>query len=254
MLANDVGNGSASGVRTEVPAVGPLILVVDDAPPMQKMLRFVLGSHGFRTAEAASGAEALASAASYNPDLVLLDLGLPDLDGIEVTRRLREWSHAPILVISARGHEKDKVAALDLGANDYLTKPFRVGELLARIRVWLRETPAGPSQEGSVLEVGDLRIDLVRRLVSVAGRVVRLTPTEYKLFATLMRNHMRVMTHEQLLEATWGPHCAGNIQYLHVYMGRLRQKLETDSARPRYLITEAGVGYRLRAPDRSSPR
>jgi two-component system KDP operon response regulator KdpE len=253
MLAKDEGNGSVSG-RTEPPAVGPLILVVDDAPPMQKMMRYVLASHGFRTAEATNGAEALASAASYNPDLVLLDLGLPDLDGIEVTRRLREWSHAPILVISARGHEKDKVAALDLGANDYLTKPFRVGELLARIRVWLRAAPSVPSQEGSVMEIGDLRIDLVRRLVSVAGRVVRLTPTEYKLFATLMRNRVRVMTHEQLLEATWGPHCAGNIQYLHVYMGRLRQKLEPDSTRPRYLISEPGVGYRLSAPERGPSR
>jgi len=218
------------------------------------MLRFVLGSHGFRTVEATNGTEALASAASYNPNLVLLDLGLPDLDGIEVTRRLREWTNAPILIISARGHEKDKVAALDLGANDYMTKPFGVGELLARIRVWLREAPAGPSQERSVMELGDLRIDLVRRLVSVAGRVVRLTPTEYKLFATLMRNRVRVMTHEQLLEATWGPNCAGHIQYLHVYMGRLRQKLEPDTSRPRYLITEAGVGYRLAAPDRGSPR
>lgn len=252
MFAKDEIATSASVARAGAAAVGPLVLVVDDAPPIQKMLRFVLGSHGFRTAEATNGTEGLASAASYNPDLVLLDLGLPDLDGVEVTRRLREWSHTPILVISSRGQERDKVAALDMGANDYVTKPFAVGELLARMRVWLRAAPQGSSQEASVMEMGDLRIDLVRRLVTVAGRVVRLTPTEYKLFATLMRNRLRAMTHEQLLEATWGPGSAGNTQYLHVYMGRLRQKLEPDVTRPRYLITETGVGYRLRSPDPAS--
>jgi two-component system, OmpR family, KDP operon response regulator KdpE len=227
---------------------GPLVLVVEDEWPMQKLLRILLGASGMRTLEATSGAEALERAAAHNPDVVLLDLGLPDLDGIEITRRLRDWMAAPILVISARGQEQDKVAVLDAGANDHLTKPFANGELLARLRVWLRQTArVAPDRDESVIEVGELRVDLARRLVCVAGERVHLTPTEYKLLATLVRNPERVMTHRQLLQATWGPHCANKTQYLRVYMGQLRQKLERDLARPRYLLTEPGVGYRFRA-------
>jgi two-component system KDP operon response regulator KdpE len=225
----------------------PLVLVVDDERAMQKLLHVVLTAHGLRTVEALSGSEALERAATYNPDLVLLDLGLPDADGVDVAKRLREWMAAPIVVVSARGHEQDKVAVLDAGGNDYLTKPFANSELLARIRVWLRQTArvAANSSE-TVVEVGELRVDLGRRIVTVAGREVHLTPIEYKLFATLMRHSGRVMTHRQLLELAWGRNYGNETQYLRVYMGRLRRKLEHDAAVPRYLLTEPGVGYRLR--------
>jgi two-component system KDP operon response regulator KdpE len=227
---------------------GPLVLVVDDEPPMQKLLRIILGTNGLRTVEAKSGAEALKHAATYNPDIVLLDLGLPDMDGIEVTRRLREWMVAPILVVSARGREQDKVAVLDAGANDFLTKPFANGELLARLHVWLQQTARlAPGSDESVIEVGELRIDLARHLVHLAGHEIHLSPIEFKLLATLMRNRGCVMTHAQLLRATWGPRCENRTQYLGMYVGHLRQKLEQDVARPRYLLTEPGVGYRLRA-------
>jgi two-component system KDP operon response regulator KdpE len=249
LASSDQGCEGASKGSEETPetTAGPLVLIVDDERPMLKFLQSVLDDHGFRTVAAASGAEGLAQALSYNPDFVLLDLGLPDMDGIEVTRRLREWMTVPIVIISARGQESDKIAALDVGANDYVTKPFATGELLARIRVWLRQVAHGTAdRDNPVIEIGELRIDLARRLVYAADRLVRLTPTEYKLFATLMRNAGRVMTHEQLLEATWGPGHADETQYVRVYMGQLRQKLESQPARPRYLVTEPGVGYRLR--------
>jgi len=227
---------------------GPLILVVDDEASVQKLLGILLRAQGMRTVQATSAAEALARAADTNPDLVLLDLGLPDADGIDVTRQLREWTAVPVVVISARGKELDKVATLDAGANDYLTKPFTNGELLARIRVWLRATAHHPAKDSaSIIEIGHLRIDFAKHLVQVAGREVHLTPTEYKLFATLMRNPGRLMTHRQLLDAAGGPRSADWRQYLRVYMGQLRRKLEPDMARPRYLLTEPGVGYRLRA-------
>jgi two-component system, OmpR family, KDP operon response regulator KdpE len=245
-----VAQGDATGVAREstrtAAIAGPLVLVVDDEAASRKLLRIVLGASGIRTIEARSGADALEHAAAYNPDLVLLDLGLPDSDGVVVLRRLREWMAAPILVISARGQEQDKVAVLDAGANDYLTKPFLSGELLARIRVWVRQTNSADGSE-SVIEVGGLKVDLGRRLVSADGREVRVTPTEYKLFVTLMRNRGCVMTHRQLLAATWGPRYANQTPYLRVYMGHLRRKLEQDAARPRYLLTEPGVGYRIRA-------
>jgi two-component system KDP operon response regulator KdpE len=237
---------------TSIPEVGttrePLVLVVDDELPMQGLLRIVLRSGGLRTLEATCAAEAIERAAACNPDLVLLDLGLPDSDGIDVTRRLREWMAAPIIVISARGREQDKVAVLDAGANDYLIKPFANAELLARIRVWLRQTArvAAGGRE-SIIEVGDLRLDLARRLVCVAEREVHLTPIEYTLFTTLMRNAGCVMTHRQLLETTWGRPYTNKTQYLRVYMAQLRRKLEPDTALPRYLLTEPGVGYRIRA-------
>jgi two-component system KDP operon response regulator KdpE len=220
---------------------------VDDEAPIQKMLRIVLTGSGFRTVEATSAAQALAHASAYNPDLVLLDLGLPDADGLEVARRLREWSTVPILVISARGSEQEKVAVFDAGANDYLTKPFTTGELLARIRVWLRQMArVTPDSDESVLEVGELRIDLARRLAFVAGREVHLTATEYRLFAALMRHEGCVMTSRELMLAVWGPQHARDTQYLRIYMGRLRKLFEREPARPRYLVTETGVGYRLR--------
>jgi two-component system KDP operon response regulator KdpE len=248
MPAHADPSAAASDARQAPATAGPLVLVVDDERPMQKMLRIVLSSNGFRTQEATTGAEALERAAACNPDLVLLDLGLPDADGLEVTRRLREWMVAPIVVISARGMEQDKVGVLDAGANDYLTKPFAAGELLARLRVWLRQSArVDPDRDESVIEVGELRLDLGRRVVCVAGREVHLTPIEYKLFTALMRNRGRVMTHGQLLETTWGPRFVKQTQYLRVYMGHLRQKLEPDEALPRHLLTEPGVGYRLRA-------
>jgi len=244
----DPANVTASEERKHPKATsaGPLALVVDDESPMQRLLQIVLSADGMRTVEATSGAEAIERAATHKPDLVLLDLGLPDSDGIEVTRRLREWMAAPILVISARGQEQDKVAVLDAGANDYLTKPFSHGELLARVHVWLRHTArVAPGPEESILEVGDIRIDLGRRLVWAADREVHLTPTEYKLLATLMRHRGCVLTHRQLLESTWGPRYASATQYVRVYMAQLRQKLEQNAAHPRYLLTEPGVGYRL---------
>lgn len=243
------GNPSAAGATTiTTEASGPLVLVVDDECSVQKVLGILLNAHGMRTCQATSAAEALARVADCSPDLVLLDLGLPDGDGIEVTRELRKWTAVPVLVISARGKEPDKVATLDAGANDYLTKPFNNGELLARIRVWLRATATHAVQEkASVIESGDLRIDLARHLVQVAGREVHLTPTEYNLFATLMRNPDRLMTHRQLLAAVGSPVSGDGKQYLRVYMGQLRRKLEPDTVRPRYLLTEPGVGYRLRS-------
>ena len=225
----------------------PLLLIVEDDAQMRKFLRASLSSHGYRLVEAIDGNEGLSQAASYNPDLILLDLGLPDIDGLQVTQRLREWASAPIIVISARGQEDDKIKALDAGADDYLTKPFGTGELLARIRVALRHAArVGQERQEPVLTVGDLSIDLDKRTVHVAGAEVHLTPIEYKLLATLLKNAGKVLTHRQLLSEVWGPGYANNTQYLRVYMVQLRHKLEADAARPRYLVTEPGIGYRLK--------
>jgi len=230
-----------------VTEVMPLLLIVEDDTQMRKFLRASLSSHGYRLVEATNGAEGLSQAASYNPDLILLDLGLPDIDGLEVTKRLREWATAPIIVISARGQEDDKINALDAGADDYLTKPFGTGELMARIRVALRHAArAGQERTEPVLKVGDLSVDLDKRTVFVAGAEVHLTPIEYKLLAVLLKNAGKVLTHRQLLKDVWGPGYANNTQYLRVYMVQLRHKLEADAARPRYLVTEPGVGYRLK--------
>jgi two-component system, OmpR family, KDP operon response regulator KdpE len=238
-------SGAPPGVT---PVVMPLVLVVEDDRRMRKYLRTTLADQRFRVVDAESGSEGLIQASGHNPDLVILDFGLPDFDGIQVTTKLREWTAAPILILSARDEEQDKVAALDAGANDYLTKPFGTGELLARIRVWLRHTQRANSDSlDSTLEVGELRIDFGKRLAFVGDREVRLTPTQYKLFGTLMRNAGKVLTHEQILFSVWGPAYTKETQYLRVYMGQLRQKLEVDPARPRYLVTEPGVGYRLRA-------
>jgi two-component system KDP operon response regulator KdpE len=229
---------------TDVPT---RILVVEDEPQMQKFLRASLASAGYRTIEAATGKEGLDLARTHNPDLVLLDLGLPDMDGMEVTKALREWSTKPIIVISARGQEDDKIRALDNGADDYLTKPFGTGELMARIRVAVRHSSrAGQEKNEPVLDVGELRIDLDKRRVFTGEREVHLTPNEYKLFAFLMKHAGKVLTHRQLLKEVWGPAYANQTHYLRVYMVQLRHKLEADPARPRYLVTEPGIGYRLR--------
>jgi two-component system, OmpR family, KDP operon response regulator KdpE len=224
------------------------VLLIEDEDSMRRFLRPALAAQGYQVIEATTGDEGLRLAASHNPDLVMLDLGLPDIDGIEVTRRLREWTEAPIIVLSARGQEPDKVQALDAGADDYLTKPFGLQELLARIRVARRHALACEGDPGeAVFAAGPLQVDLARRRVLVDGREVRLTPTEYRLLVTLVRHAGKVLTHQQLLKEVWGPGRAGQTQYLHVYMGHLRSKLEADPARPRRLVTEPGVGYRLHA-------
>ena len=228
-------------------AVPLVVLVVEDEPQVMRFLRATLPSQGYRVIEATTGEQGLVEAATRTPDLVLLDLGLPDLDGVEVTRRLREWSKVPIIVLSARGREGDKIEALDAGADDYLTKPFGVGELLARMRVALRNAArASSGADEAILEAGDLKVDLAARRVSVAGREIHLTRTEYNLLAVLVKHAGKVVTHRQLLREVWGPGAAGQSHYLRVYMGQLRHKLEGDPARPRHLETETGVGYRLR--------
>jgi two-component system KDP operon response regulator KdpE len=226
----------------------PLVLVVEDEPQMRRFLRAALASHDYRLIEAGTAKEGIAHAAARNPDVILLDLGLPDRDGLDVARDLREWSTTPIIVLSARGRERDKVAALDLGADDYLTKPFGVDELLARIRVALRHAsrPGGEPVE-PVFEAGDVRVDLALREVTRAGTPVHLTPTEYKLLALLIRHAGKVLTHRQLLKEVWGVNYADQSHYVRVYMAQLRQKLEADPARPRLILTEPGVGYRLKA-------
>ena len=223
-----------------------MVLVIEDEPPIRRFLRPTLTSQGYRLVEAETGEDGLLQAATRQPDLVILDLGLPDLDGLEVIRRLREWTAVPIIVLSARGSESDKVAALDAGADDYVAKPFAVGELLARARVALRHA-ASAGREGaeSTFALGDLRVDLLRRRVFVGDAEIRLTPIEYRLLAVLVRHAGKVLTHRQLLQEVWGPAQVEQTHYLRVYMANLRRKLEADPARPRFLRTEPGVGYRL---------
>jgi two-component system, OmpR family, KDP operon response regulator KdpE len=222
----------------------PVVVLIEDEPQIRRFLRTTLGSQGYRLFEAATGADGLVEAASRQPDVVIVDLGLPDIDGLEVIRRLREWSTVPIIVLSARGQEPDKVVALDLGADDYVSKPFGAEELLARVRVALRHK-AGVAREDAVFTSGDLRVDLGRRHVFVRDQEVKLTPTEYRLLTTLVRYAGRVLTHRQLLKEVWGPNQTEEAHYLRVYMAQLRRKIEADPAQPRYLLTEPGVGYRL---------
>ncbi len=226
----------------------PIVLVIDDEPPIRRFLRAALLANGYQVLEATTAQEGLTQAATHQPALILLDLGLPDLDGLEVTRQLREWATIPIIVLSARGRESDKIATLDAGADDYLTKPFGVGELLARVRVALRHALRTAQESGdAVFTVGELRVDLVRRLVSIAEQPIHLTPIEYKLLSTLVRYAGKVVTHRQLFQGVWGEDTAHDTHYLWVYMSQLRHKLEAEPARPRYLLTEPGVGYRLKA-------
>ena len=224
----------------------PVVVLIEDEPQIRRFLRATLGSHGYRLHEAETGEDGLIEAASRQPDVVILDLGLPDVDGLQVIRRLREWSKVPVIVLSARGQEGDKVAALDAGADDYVSKPFAVGELLARLRVALRHAAAGESGEPT-FTVGDLTVDQIKRQVRVDGREVHLTPIEYRLLTLLVRHSGRVVSQRQLLKEVWGPGQTEQTHYLRVYMGTLRRKLEKDPARPRYLLTEPGVGYRLAA-------
>lgn len=222
------------------------ILLIEDEQPLLKFLRVTLATQDYRLIEASTGAQGMQLAATAQPELIILDLGLPDMDGVEVARRIREWSSIPIIVVSARGKEQDKVIALDAGADDYLTKPFGVAELLARVRVVMRHLAAVDTDTGQpVFTVGPLRIDLASREVKVAEKPVHLTPNEFKLLSVLVKNPGKVLTHRYLLKEVWGPGSAEESHYLRVYMNQLRQKLEADAARPKYLLTEPGVGYRL---------
>ncbi len=224
---------------------GARILVVDDEPQIRRVLTRTLEANGFAVRAVATGEEAIASL-RWRPDVILLDLMLPDLDGLEVARRIREQATVPILVLSARGEESQKVLALDRGADDYVTKPFGTEELLARIRVALRHA-AGLS-DAPVIEVGDLRIDLEHRIVTRGGEAVHLTPTEYEVLKYLTLNAGKVMTHRMLLQHAWGPEYVNETQYLHVLISQLRRKIEPQPARPQYILTEPGVGYRFRPP------
>ncbi len=229
-----------------MPNAEPEILVIEDEMPIRRFLRTALTNHGYQFVEAGTAQEGLARVTVKLPDVIILDLGLPDRDGQDMIRELRGWTRVPILILSARGQESDKVMALDSGADDYLTKPFSVGELLARLRVLLRHATAAGDTEPATFTSGDLQVDLARRHVYVGDREVHLTPIEYKLLTTLVKYAGKVVTHGQLLKEVWGPSYAGESQYLRVYMTQLRHKLESDPARPRYLTTEVGVGYRLR--------
>ncbi len=244
---------SQQPVRPPEPGQSPSVLVVDDEVPIRTFLRATLAAHGFRVREAGTVQEGLLQVAMEPPDVVVLDLGLPDGDGLDLVRQVRAWSQLPILVLSARGQERDKVAALDAGADDYLTKPFGVKELMARLRVAMRHAARTPDAE-QVYEarVGDrvLRVDLAARVARLADlpqppRELRLTPTEYKLLAYLAQHAGKVVTHQQVLRQVWGPPHEHDVQYLRVYAAQLRQKLELQPANPQFLLTEPGVGYRL---------
>ena len=224
---------------------GPRVLVVDDEVQIRRFLRIALEANGYRVYETDRGDAAVQEAARLRPDLVILDIGLPDIDGLEVLRRLREWTPTPVIMLSVRDADRDKVAALDAGADDYLTKPFSVDELLARLRVAQRHAQPGPA--AAVFTQGDVVVDLAHRHVTKGGRDVKLTPTEYALLRLLIQHAGRVLTHRQILKEVWGPEYMDETHYLRVYFGQLRRKLEDDPARPRLILTEPGVGYRLAA-------
>jgi two-component system KDP operon response regulator KdpE len=224
-------------------AEGPSILVVDDEVQIRRFLKISLEASGYRVYEAVSGQEALEKMALLRPDLAILDLGLPDMDGLSVLRQLREWSKIPVIVLSVRDADREKIAALDAGADDYLTKPFSVDELMARMRVAQRH--AQPAAESSTFTRGDVQIDLARRLVTLKGQPVKLTPTEYALLRLLVQHAGKVLTHRQILREVWGPAYVDETHYLRVYFAQLRQKLEADPALPKLILTEPGVGYRL---------
>jgi two-component system KDP operon response regulator KdpE len=226
-----------------MPSEGTRILVIDDEKQIRRMLKTALTGYGYDIAEAPSGQEGLNQTAIFHPDLIILDLGLPDLDGIEVIKRLREWAQTPIIVLSVREDEEDKIRALDAGADDYVTKPFSMGELLARLRVALRHM--AKSEDEPVLVFGKLTVDMARRLVFLDGEEVKLTPTEYEILKYLALQAGRVVTHGQLLRAIWGPNYQEQTHYLRVYVGQLRRKIEADPSQPAIIVTESGVGYRL---------
>ena len=223
----------------------PSVLVVEDEPEIRRFLRTSLGAEGYRVVEAETGERGVVDAGTHKPDLAIIDLGLPDLDGVEVIRRIRAWSPMPIIVLSARAREQAKIDALDAGADDYVTKPFGVGELIARMRVALRHAARAGAAGASMLRLGKAEVDFERRKVTRDGKEVHLTPIEFRLLACLAQHLGMVVTHRQLLREVWGPSHVEHSHYLRIYMGQLRHKLEQDPARPRYLLTELGVGYRL---------
>jgi two-component system KDP operon response regulator KdpE len=229
---------------------GLRILVIDDERPIRRLLKTALTAHGYIISEASTGQEGLAAIAQDHPDLVILDLGLPDIDGVEVTSRVREWTNIPIIILSVRENETDKIKALDMGADDYLTKPFGIGELVARIRVCLRRS-IQPNTE-PIFQLGAIKVDFVRRLVTVNNVEILLTPTEYELFRILVQNAGRVITHRQLLRQVWGAGYEAETHILRVNISNLRRKIEPDPAQPRYILTEPGVGYRLKYDDQIS--
>ena len=238
-------DGAESG-SPEGAIKGPAVVLIEDEPQIRRFLRTALTGHGYRVFEAETGRDGLVEAATRQPDLVILDLGLPDMDGLRVLKELREWTTVPVLVLSARGQERDKITALDSGADDYVSKPFSAGELLARMRAALRRRDRSADSSGSsTFSVGELLVDLAGRQVLVEGRQVHLTPIEYKLLTTLIRHAGKVVTHRQLLKEVWGPSHSEDSQYLRVYVAQLRRKLERLPVQPRYLLTEPGVGYRL---------
>jgi two-component system KDP operon response regulator KdpE len=227
----------------------PHILVIDDEPQILRALRTILTENEFKVSIANRGEEGLNIAATGAPDIIILDLGLPDMDGVEVCKRLREWTQVPIIVLSARDSERDKVAALDNGADDYLTKPFGIEELLARVRVALRHSAQKQGTQSKIVKAGDLTIDLVWHIVKRGEEEIKLTGTEYKLLAYLASNHGRILTHQSILSQVWDPADADHTEYLRVYMRQLRKKLEIDPERPQVIITEPGIGYRFIADD-----
>jgi two-component system KDP operon response regulator KdpE len=226
-------------------AVEPVIVLIEDDPETRRIVRSGLLTQGYRLLEALTGLDGLTEAATNRPDVVVVARDLPDMDGIEFVRRLREWTSVPVVVLSARDQENDKVAALDAGADDYITRPFGIDELLARIRVALRHAAGAGRPEEAVFTLGDLRVDLARRRAFLADREVRLTPIEYRLLITLIHHAGNVLTHRHLLTEVWGPSHIEEVHYLRVYMAHLRRKIEADPTNPRYLLTEPGVGYRL---------
>ncbi|MBF0102505.1 MAG: response regulator [Desulfobacterales bacterium] len=224
-----------------------LILLIEDEPQMRRFLKITIQSHGYRFSESITGQDGLIQLATRNPDIVLLDLGLPDIDGLEVTKRMREWSQVPIIVISARDQEEDKIKALDEGADDYLTKPFGAGELMARIRVAIRhQLKLSTNSEESIFVIENVKVDLCKRQVFLNDTEVHLTPIEYRLLATLIRFAGKVITHTQLMKEVWGASYVQQTHYLRIYMAQLRHKLEENPAQPRFLINEPGIGYRLK--------
>jgi two-component system KDP operon response regulator KdpE len=221
------------------------VVLIEDEKQIRRFVRSALEDEGCAVYEAESGSEGLAHAAAHKPDLVILDLGLPDRDGVEVIRDLRGWSAVPIIILSARADEDDKIGALDAGADDYLTKPFSIGELLARTRAMLRRKTRAEDAETPVIAFSGVRVDLSRRSIERDGEPVHLTPTEYRMLGVLLANRGRVMTHRQLLKEVWGPSCVQSNQYLRIYVAHLRHKLEVDPAQPQHILTETGVGYRF---------
>jgi two-component system KDP operon response regulator KdpE len=225
----------------------PVVVVIEDDPPIRRFLRTGLSTHGFVVFEADNGRQGIIEAGVRKPDLIILDLGLPDMEGVEVIRAVREWSAMPIIILSARSAEQSKIEALDAGADDYLTKPFGLGELLARTRVVLRHWFRMPEQNLSeVFTTGNLKVDLLNRWVHIGDQEIHLTPTQYRLLSILVQNAGKVLTHRQILKDVWGPSNTENSHYLRIYMSQLRQKLEVDPTQPKYLLTESGVGYRLK--------